>query len=163
VDTPGIRSVAKELAPHLDMQPEQFLNLSLHPTCDSLMPAEHASAAAVYLALRLADEFHGQVGNGYEVLERAGLLRPPAEPLALPEQPEDLPDAAAVERLELVRQLEQVLVEAGAEFNRLPAFVRPLARNGFKVKAGRSLAAWQRELAELRASLETELLPATCS
>jgi hypothetical protein len=34
------------------------------------MPPEHAGAAAAFLSLRLADEYHGQVVNGYEVLER---------------------------------------------------------------------------------------------
>ena len=42
-----------------------------------------------------------------------------------------------------------VLAETDAEFNRLPIFVRPMARNGFKGKAGQSLTDWQRRLAAL--------------
>jgi len=146
VDTPGIRSIAEGLAPRLGLQPEQFLSLSLHAAYPGLMPAEHAGAAAVYLTLRLADEFHGQVVNGYEVLERAGLLQSPA----------DVPAAVVVpaqvslpEQVDLIRQVAHMLTETDAEFGRLPIFVRPMARQGFKSKTGQSVADWQRMFATL--------------
>jgi NAD(P)-dependent dehydrogenase (short-subunit alcohol dehydrogenase family) len=148
VDTPGIRSVAEGLAPRLGMQADQFLHFSLHPAYDGLMPAEHAGAAAVYLTLRLADEFHGQVVNGYEVLERAGLLKTSAVSTA----DETVTETNVVDRVELIRQLAQILTETEAEFNRLPVFVRPMARQGFKSKAGQSLPDWQRMIAALEAN-----------
>ncbi|HTP07168.1 MAG TPA: SDR family oxidoreductase, partial [Anaerolineae bacterium] len=148
VDTPGIRSVAAGLAPRLGMQTDQFLNLSLHSAYDGLMPAEHAGAAAVYLTLRLADEFHGQVVNGYEVLERAGLLKAQAAPMA----DEATAEAGTADRVELIRQLAHILAETEAEFNRLPIFVRSMARQGFKSKAGQSLPDWQRMIATLEAN-----------
>jgi hypothetical protein len=114
------------------------------------MPPEHAGAAAVYLALRLADEFHGQVVNGYEVLERASLLRAKVDLPSVGGLPAD-PTAGLAEIAELAGQLRQILAETDAEFNRLPIFVRPMARNGFKGQAGQSLADWQRRLAALEA------------
>jgi NAD(P)-dependent dehydrogenase (short-subunit alcohol dehydrogenase family) len=148
VDTPGIRSVAEGLAPRLGLQPEQFLNLSLNSAYTGLMPAEHAAAAAVYLTLHLADEFHGQVVNGYEILERAGLLHSPAD---VPEISEAHAKAGVVERSDLIRQLVNILIETEEEFNRLPIFVRPIARQGFKTKTGQSLADWKRLLSALEA------------
>jgi NAD(P)-dependent dehydrogenase (short-subunit alcohol dehydrogenase family) len=146
VDTPGIRSIAEGLAPRLGLQAEQFLNLSLNAAYMGLMPAEHAAAAAVYLALKLADEFHGQVVNGYEILERAGLFHSPTGiPVAA-----EAPAKAGIEGYsDLLRQLANILVETDQEFNRLPIFVRPMARQGFKIKAGQSLADWTRLLSAL--------------
>ncbi len=74
VDTPGIRASAPALAPLLGMTEEQFLTTPLHAAYDGLMPPEHAGVATVYLVARLAKEAHGQVINGYEVLEKAGVL-----------------------------------------------------------------------------------------
>jgi NAD(P)-dependent dehydrogenase (short-subunit alcohol dehydrogenase family) len=146
VDTPGIHSVAEGLAPRLGLSVEQFLSLSLHAAYNGLMPAEHAAAATVYLALHLADEFNGQVVNGYEVLERAGLLQAVGEVLvsgSVLEQPGQQP-------IELLEKLACMLRETGAEFNQLPVFVRPIARQGFKSKTGLSLPDWQRLLAGLQ-------------
>jgi hypothetical protein len=130
------------------MQADQFLNLSLHSAYDGLMPAEHAAAAIVYLTLCLADECHGQVVNGYEVLERAGLLKAQAGPTA----DETTAEAGTADRVELIRQLAHILTETEAEFNRLPIFVRPMARQGFKSKAGQSLPDWHRMIAALEAN-----------
>jgi len=148
VDTPGIRSVAAGLAPRLGIPPDQFLHFSLHPAYIGLMPAEHAGAAAVYLTLRLADEFHGQAVNGYEVLERAGLLKT----LAAPTADETMAGTDTTDRVELIRQLAHILTDTEAEFNRLPIFVRPMARQGFKSKAGQSLPDWQRMIAAWEAN-----------
>ena len=43
VDTPGIRGVSGSLAPRLGMTQDAFLNLSLHPGYEGLMPPEHAA------------------------------------------------------------------------------------------------------------------------
>ena len=150
VDTPGIRSVASGLAPQLGLSAEQFLNLSLHAEYDGLMPPEHAAAATVYLAAHLAEEFNGQVVNGYEILERAGVLKTKESP-----QPDH--DIARknkqTDAQDLYQQLAQILAETEAEFNKLPVFVRPMAKNGFKTKAGMSLPDWQRLVANLRTAL----------
>ena len=72
VDTPGMRSISDELSDRLGFNQEQFYGLSLHPAYDGFMPLDHAGAATAYLAAVLADEYHGEVVNGYTILERAG-------------------------------------------------------------------------------------------
>ncbi len=139
VDTPGIRSVAKGLAPRLGLSQEAFLNLSLHAAYDGLMPAEHAAAAAVYLAHHLAEEYHGQVVNGYEILEKAGLLKKPK--VQLPDSAIPITDQKSWK--ELLKSLKRILQETEAEFKQLPIFVRPMAKQGFKNKAGASLPDWR--------------------
>ncbi len=157
VDTPGIRGSADKLAPLLGMSVEQFLGASLHPAYAGMMPAEHAGAATAYLAAELAGEYHGEVVTGYEVLERAGLIQAASAP-SLPS--DAAPAAAAIqgERLrqtmELSRRLESALAQTAAEFEKLPVFVRPMARSGFKGKAGQSIQDWVRHSAHLTQLLE---------
>ncbi len=151
VDTPGIRSVADGLAPRLGLTREQFLGLSLHSAYEGLMPAEDAAAATVYLAARLAAELHGLVVNGYEVLERAGFLKKPDLPPIEVQIPASIGEAeAASGRLAAAvagsQELKAILEQTEAEFGKLPLFIRPLARGGFKSKAGQSLADWARQV-----------------
>jgi NAD(P)-dependent dehydrogenase (short-subunit alcohol dehydrogenase family) len=148
VDTPGLRSVAEGLAPRLGMDREQFLSFSLHPAFAGLMPPEYAGAATAYLAAVLAEEYHGEAVTGYTVLERAGLIQPASAPdvSTVPLAP-GREQSARIPALAV--DLQRVLAETEAEFNRLPVFVRPLARGGFKSKTGASLADWQRLLAGL--------------
>ena len=155
VDTPSIRAAAPDLAPLLGMSEQQFLTIPLHAAYDGLMPPEHAGAATVYLAARLADEFHGQTVNGYEVLERAGLLKSVAVEQGITEAA----PAVSGDAFSLIKQIEAILVETENEFNKLPIFVRPIARSGFKGKAGQSAADWQRMLAVLRSDIEAGRLP----
>ncbi len=140
VDTPGIRAVSAGLAPRLGLTQDQFLNLSLHAAYEGLMPPEHAAAAAVYLALHLADEHHGEVITGYEVLEKAGFLKTTHPAVDLPDFMES---SLTASQNDLLKELDQILDETEEEFQQLPAFVRPIARRGFKRKAGASLADWQ--------------------
>jgi NAD(P)-dependent dehydrogenase (short-subunit alcohol dehydrogenase family) len=169
VDTPGLRGAAKDLAPRLGISAQEFMHLPLHPAySQSAMPAGHAAAATAYLAAVLADEYHGEQVTGYSVLERAGFIQ--AAGTAAPAQPEPVePPLAAVETeienghdrqaqiqraLALCVQLQQAILETGEEFNKLPIFVRPMARAGFKNKSGHSLQDWVANLASLRGQLE---------
>jgi hypothetical protein len=161
VDTPGLRGVAPELAPRLGLTVDQFLNVPLHPAYAGLMPVEHAGTATAYLVAALADEYHGEVVTGYAVLERAGVIAAstPAQPAASA-APATNPPAPAAGRAEALAQardlgakLQAMLAETEAEFNQLPVFIRPLARNGFKGKAGQSLADWARTAARLAEQL----------
>lgn len=139
VDTPGLRALAPGLAPRLGLSPEQFLSLSVHRAYPSLMPAEHAAAAAVYLIARLARDYHGEIANGYEVLERAGLLSAAVGGDALPAAPAAPPTSRSGnlgQAAALSRQLHAFLLETDSEFDKLPVFVRPMARGGFKSKVG---------------------------
>jgi len=170
VDTPGIRSVAEGLAPRLGMTAEQFLGLSLHKAYSGLMPASHAAAATAYLVVKLAGEFHGEVVNGYAVLERAGLIGDGAAATPRLEtpgrgtapQPNGAEPANAraggpshdrsdhvVRALALSQQLHAILVQTEAEFDRLPVFVRPMARGGFKSKTGQRIQDWIRAMVKL--------------
>ena len=162
VDTPGIRSVADRLAPLLGMTVEEFMRISLHPAYDGLMPVEHAAAAAAYLAVNCAEEYHGEIVNGYEILEKAGLIQ--AKGIELVEQIR-LDGAGEIESsgldqdeqcsraLAYSRKLQIILDETASEFNQLPVFIRPMARSGFKSKAGLRLQDWQRMVESLAAQL----------
>lgn len=154
VDTPGIRSVSADLAPRLGMTPDQFLSVPLHPAYDGLMPSEDAGAATAYLIARLADEYHGEIVNGYQVLERAGYL--PASTASTPIDSAASPTANAdlSTLIALCTQLQTVIAQTVAEFDKLPIFVRPMARNGFKSKAGQSLNDWTRTADQLTAALK---------
>lgn len=156
VDTPGIRSVAAGLAPRLGMTEEEFLGVSLHPAFDDLMPVAYAGAATAYLVAALADEFHGEVVDGYAVLERAALIEAPSVPQTAVSVPRAIPSGEA---LDLSRRLEDVIAQTGAEFDRLPIFVRPIARRGFRGKAGQSLQDWARTATDLVEHLERGTLP----
>jgi NAD(P)-dependent dehydrogenase (short-subunit alcohol dehydrogenase family) len=155
VDTPGIRSVSADLAPRLGMTPEQFLSVPLHPAYEGLMPPEDAGAATAYLIARLADEYHGEIVNGYQVLERAGYLQTstgeaPIKSIAVPTTATtDL--ATAIAQCE---QLQAVIAQTATEFDKLPIFVRPMARNGFKSKSGQSINDWLRTADQLTTSLQ---------
>jgi NAD(P)-dependent dehydrogenase (short-subunit alcohol dehydrogenase family) len=152
VETPGLLEAAAGLAPLLGMSETEFRRVSLHPSYAGLMPVEHAGVAVAFLVSRLAGEYHGQVVSGYEVLERAGLIGAGAAPLVggagstgAAGTPTGAP--ALVDQLDRLRAL---LAETDADFRRLPLFVRPLARSGFRSKAGRSLEAWRQQADQAR-------------
>ena len=159
VDTPGIRGVATDLAPGLGMTPDQFLSVSLHPAYDGLMPPEDSGAAVAYLTACLSEEYQGEIVNAYQVLERAGYLKAglqigvteaSVEPVTVPAaNTADL--AAAIAQSE---QLQAVIAQTRAEFDQLPVFVRPMARNGFRSKAGQSINDWARTVEQLTTTLQ---------
>jgi hypothetical protein len=117
------------------------------------MPAEDAGLATVYLIAKLAAEYHGEVVDGYEVLERAGCLRAPdVERVLTAAEPASVPGKASPEQaLALVERLRAILAETGTEFEKLPIFARPLARRGLKAKSGQSLQVWVQTLEALHA------------
>jgi NAD(P)-dependent dehydrogenase (short-subunit alcohol dehydrogenase family) len=151
VDTPGIRKVAPGLAPLLGLTEEAFLNLSLHQAYEGFMPPEHAAVAAVYLVLYLSEEFNGQEINGYEILEKAGLIK-----VELPQMVEEGSDAEESRidqnKEQLLKRIFLILEETEAEFGKLPIFARPLAKQGFKKKAGMSLSDWKELITNLELS-----------
>jgi NAD(P)-dependent dehydrogenase (short-subunit alcohol dehydrogenase family) len=150
VDTPGLRGAAHGLAAQFGISEEQFMKMPIHPAyTDAAMPADHAAAATAYLVAVLADEYQGEQVNGYTVLERAGFIQPASQagPASLGSlETRSLASADGVETIHqgllLVEQLQKVLEETGDEFNKLPVFVRPMARAGFKSKSGQSLQDW---------------------
>lgn len=161
VDTPGIRAVAGDLAPRLGLTEEQFFNVSLHTGYEGLMPAADAGAAAAYLIARLAGDYNGDQVTGYTILERAGWIAVPGGGTALePEAaapPDETPADGLVQIRALVPRLIDVVRETEAEFNRLPVFVRPMARRGFRNKTGKSLQEWNQTLQALSAQVDSAL------
>jgi hypothetical protein len=178
VDTPGLRGAAAGLAPRLGMSPDQFLNLSLHPAYEGLMPAEHAGVATAYLIAALADEYHGEMVTGYAVLERAGIISPDESPdvstqlvgpvggggaqgfrqkpslVGKASGPGLLDPPPLSQSLALAQRLGGTIAETEAEFNRLPVFVRPMARSGFKSRSGQSLQEWARTAQRLAEQIQ---------
>jgi NAD(P)-dependent dehydrogenase (short-subunit alcohol dehydrogenase family) len=151
VDTPGLRSVSERLAPVLGLTPDQFIGASLHSAYDGAMPVADSAAAAAYLIARLADEYHGELVTAYEVLERAGYLKGAAleAPAREGDAPAETAEVQADDDQELAGLLQAMIVETAAEFERLPVFVRPIARRGFRAKSGHSLQEWQQLAGEL--------------
>ncbi|MEZ4771051.1 MAG: SDR family oxidoreductase [Caldilineales bacterium] len=149
VDTPGIRSVAESGLPEqLGFSREQFLGMSLHPAFDGLMPAGYAAAAAVYLVAEAADDYHGESVDGYTLLERSGLIQATSVPAGMVAEaaPPARESCSLATTLALCRELEDVLRTTEEEFNQFPLFARPMARSGFKRKAGQSVQDWRRML-----------------
>ena len=169
VDTPGLRGAAQDLAPRLGMSRDEFLGMA--------MPAGRAALATACLVVALADEYHGEQVDGYTVLERAGFAAAPgAEAKVIAPLVESAPspgplsapslgpvsdrapwrDRAAVlqQAVTLSQQLQEVIAETAAEFNRLPVFVRPLAQRGFRSKSGQRTQDWTGTVVELAGQLE---------
>jgi NAD(P)-dependent dehydrogenase (short-subunit alcohol dehydrogenase family) len=168
VDTPGIRIVASNLAPRLGMSTEQFLSIPLHSAFEGLMPVEYAGVATAYLIVKLAEEFHGETVTGYEVLERAGVIESPgagSQAAALSEAGAEHVDVGLPADIQsLCGQFTEMIAATEAEFNQLPAFVRPIARRGFKGKSGQSIRDWARTAASLTDLLKSpEILQAELS
>jgi len=82
VDTPGLREAGAALAPILGLPAEEFFKVSIHPAYDGPMPVADAGLAAAYLISEPADDYHGEVVDGYTVLERAGYIQPAVKRLA---------------------------------------------------------------------------------
>ncbi len=150
VDTPGLRGAAHGLAAQFGISEEQFMKMPFHPAyTDAAMPPDHAAAATAYLVAVLADEYQGEQVTGYTVLERAGFIQPASSASPTLSGPLDAGSLLSAGRVEaihqgslLVEQLQKVLEETGEEFNKLPVFIRPMARAGFKNKSGQSLQDW---------------------
>jgi NAD(P)-dependent dehydrogenase (short-subunit alcohol dehydrogenase family) len=148
VQTPGIQEVAKDLAPQLGLSENEFLNMPLHAAYEGLMPVEHAALATIYLTKNLAKKYHGEEVTGYEVLEEAGIIvsesASPSIGLTSHIQTNSDPDLSA-----LLVELKTIIREISEEFEKLPVFIRPLARSGFKKKAILSVQNWQRYVEQL--------------
>jgi NAD(P)-dependent dehydrogenase (short-subunit alcohol dehydrogenase family) len=166
VDTPGLRGAAQGLGPRMGLTEDEFMKLSFHPAYAEAMPAGDAAAATAYLIAELAEAYHGEQVTGYTILERAGFLRPSGNLTAAAAKTASAttshaPAVAAPGRAEAViqarvtcEQIAKMLAETEAEFAKLPVFVRPMANQGFRGKAGQSLRDWARTAADLTALMD---------
>ncbi len=78
VDTPLMREdVIPRMAGLFGMSEDQVLEMVAHnPGYEGFMPVDHCAAALVY-ALDHAEEYHGQVADPFEPLDRAGVIEMP--------------------------------------------------------------------------------------
>lgn len=166
VDTPGLREVGAQLAPHLGMTPDQFLHRSPHPAYAGMMPAEHAAAAVAYLVVKLAPDYHGALVTGYTVLERAGILAAsssaPTSPIdraANERKPGATGDEALRQGVAASLHLQEIIAQTEEEFGMLPNLVRPVARGWLEAKTGQSIQEWAQtahRLAEYLKGMQAE-------
>ena len=64
----------------------------------------------------------------------------------------------------LARQLLEALGETETQFGKLPLFARPLARNGFKTKSGKTLQEWKIRIEQkMIIALEANRMPSPLS
>jgi NAD(P)-dependent dehydrogenase (short-subunit alcohol dehydrogenase family) len=161
VDTPTLRSAAKELAPLLGMNARQFMSMSVHPAYAGMMPADHAGAAIAYLVTTLIDDCHGETIDSYKVLERAGFLEAPqpvAEAPSMEEEPVPTPPSdraeAIKEALTTGGNLLEFLIQIDNEYKRLPPSMQPIAVRNFKGKAGQSVQDWIHTMNDLEEQLK---------
>ncbi|MAT45105.1 MAG: hypothetical protein CL609_22460 [Anaerolineaceae bacterium] len=122
--------------------------MPLHAAYEGLMPVEHAALATLYLTKNLATKYHGEEVTGYEVLEEAGIIVSEAasSSIELTSQPHTDHDS---DLSALLFDLKTIIQEISEEFDKLPVFIRPLARSGFKKKAVLSIQNWQRYIEQL--------------
>ncbi|HHV78785.1 MAG TPA: SDR family oxidoreductase [Firmicutes bacterium] len=111
------------------------------------IPPRLVGAAAAYLAVALASEYHGKVVDGSTVLDKAAQARP----LFLIEL---VPERTLRRAVDLGRRFQEVIQFTEADFNRLPIFLRPIAKAQFKAATGMSISAWARLAADLLARLQ---------
>jgi len=159
--TPGLRGIAQGLALQLGLATDEFLKTAIDQAYQALTPPDHAAAAIAYLVAALADNHHGQTVTGQTVLESAGFSEPSmatAEigmPVAAPAPEPGLDHSPAVRHVvALSERLQQIIGETDAELDRLPAFVRPIARRAFEAKAGQSIHDWTGVAAHLTTLLK---------
>lgn len=169
VDTPGLRKAAQELSPHTGLTTEEFMNLSFYPAYNHAMPVEDAALATALLAARYMGTYHGEEVNGYAILEHAGVIKPSNQEHVQTAQHHYTQKSLEINSTKLleeanglVKYLAVMLTETAAEFEQLPLLVRPLARQGFKSKAGKSLPEWEESthnLIEILASRSSSEIP----
>ncbi len=151
VDTPGLRDTGRVLAPRLGLTLTQFMEMA--------MPVERAAEAARLLISRYSVEYHGELVDGYTILERvAAEATPPDLESDVPSPPPTAPDTRTRaqtlrEAQRLTARLQAILDQTVTELERIPIFVRPLAKRGFRRKTGQDPEYWSRLLVDLQGHL----------
>jgi hypothetical protein len=111
------------------------------------MPAERAATATVALAVSFAEEYHGEIVDAYQILDRLAGVRQDAGPGPAGDQ--DASESGSDRLAALVQELLGIVVETSREFERLPVFFRPLAQRGIRKKTGLRAQDWEAALDEL--------------
>lgn len=150
VDTPGLREAGTTLAPRLGLTLTQFMEMCI--------TAERAAEAALFLITRFAHEYHGETVDGYTILDRAAAEEVPSDSEGPAPIPAAEPDTRTRSQLlrdaqRVTARLQAILDQTTTEFTRLPRFVRPLAKRGFRRKTGQDPEYWSRALIDLQGHL----------
>ena len=163
VDTPGIREAAREMAPLYGMTYEAFISQRVNPGYDGLMPAEDCAAGLAY-AIVHAKDFHGQMADPIQPLNKFGLLPIKREILhkpigkLSPVKPETpvIPGMSAVysQAVELAKELRKILETVNKEFDEQNFFARTWAKRIFQQRSGLSIKDWVQNSDELVAELQ---------
>ncbi|USG99644.1 SDR family oxidoreductase [Thermococcus argininiproducens] len=155
VDTPGIRNAAQELAPLYGMAYDEFINQSVNPGYNGLMPAEDCAAGLAY-CIAYAKDYHGQMADPFGPLAKAGLLIFPTQAEGKHTNNILHRDEAVSEKtaFELVEELKKIMEDVERETNELNRFARMWVRRIFRQRTGMSIKEWLGAVEELISGLQ---------
>lgn len=155
VDTPGIRNAAQELAPLYGMAYDEFINQSVNPGYNGLMPAEDCAAGLAY-CIAHAKDYHGQVADPFGPLAKAGLLTFSTQSEGKHTNDILHRDEAVSEKtaLELAEELKKIMEDVERETNELNRFARMWVRRIFRQRTGMGIKEWLEAIEKLISELE---------
>lgn len=155
VDTEGGGAAFRQLAPLYGQGMQEFISAG-----GGLISPE-LSATGLVGAILHAEDFHGEdvdhsAGLGKLGLDAAGepavaARKPAVAASAIRGCTDPCPGAA----LDLNRELERILDASIAEYDRLPLFVRPVARRMFQQGAGKKVNEWLATARDMSLKLES--------
>ncbi len=133
VETPGAVRALKQLAPLIHVPYEELVNSGFNPGYDGLIPAYDAALVLSHIICR-PSKFHNQTVTIDEAASflPGGSVSVDDEPVYDCDRIRELMISVRNEALELLHAVEST----DEEFNRLPFFVRTMARSGFRRKVG---------------------------
>ncbi|AEA47859.1 SDR family NAD(P)-dependent oxidoreductase [Archaeoglobus veneficus] len=157
VDTPGIRNAARELAPRYGMTYEEFIDQSVNPGYDGLMPAEDCAAGFAYCIVN-AQDYHGQIADPFQPLAKAGLLSFSSQQKSEDGSVDLSKTSEKVSRsesaVELARELKKILEDVNRETNELDMFRKMWVTRTFRKRCGMGIKDWLETITELISELE---------
>ncbi len=154
VDTEGGGAAFRQLAPMYGQGMQEFISGG------GVLISPELSATGLVGAILRAEDFHGEDVDFSSGLSRLG-LDSSGEPVVAASIPGV--DAEAMRgqappgsggALDLNRELERILDASAKEYDRLPLFVRPVARRMFQQGTGKKVNEWLVTAQEMSARLE---------
>ncbi len=132
VETPGGTHAFRTLAPYIGMTYETLVKSGFNPGYDGLIPAYDAALVLAHILCQPAD-YHNQTLTIDEAARKLTVMDADLEDLPYDcDQLRDLLASVRDQSHELLKAVEAT----DDEFNRLPFFVRTMARSGFRRKVG---------------------------
>lgn len=137
VETPGGVEAFRKLSELYGMSYEEFTKSGINPGYDGLIPAYDSAFILAYIIAH-AREYNNQTLIMYEVMEKLLTSYLMDEKVNENKSMNDFNyvkiGELIVKSLGLIKDVEGIIISTDEEFNRLPFFVRPTARGGFKKK-----------------------------